>query len=61
MCLMKNKTVTTYMKKLIKRMGSRDAVASALGITPRYVRNLEQDDLIPSKTLRKLIKLQLKL
>jgi hypothetical protein len=55
---MRKKTVRTYIKKLVKVMGGYEAVGSALGITPRYVRMLEQDGYVPSEALRKLILLK---
>lgn len=57
---MKNKTVKTHMQRLLNQLGDRQGVANALGISERYVRNLEKGEKIPSDQLRKLIKLVLK-
>ena len=56
---MKTKTVKTHIKRLLQEHGSRDKVATVLGITPRYVRNLENGEKIPSDHLRKLIKMMM--
>ena len=58
MFFVKTKTVKTYIKQLVKRMGSKDAVARKLGITLRYIYMLEKGK-IPGEHLRKIIKLVL--
>ena len=57
---MNQKTVKTYIKQLVRRLGSRKEVAKELGITLRYVYMLEHGEKIPSEALRKLIKMVLK-
>ena len=59
-CTMKTLTVKTYIKRLIKRFGKRQAVADELGISLRYIYMLENGEKIPSDHLRKLIKAVLK-
>ena len=56
---MKNKTVKTYVKQLVKREGSEKSVASLLGVTPRYIKMLIAGQ-APSEALRKLIRMVLK-
>ena len=56
---MRKKTVKTYIIKLLGRYPYKyryEMLAKELGITPRYVRNLEKGEKEPSKHLRKLIK-----
>ena len=58
--MMKPKTVKTYIIQLHKRLGSNKAVATYLGVSVRYIIYLKQGQRIPSKSLRKLIKMLLK-
>ena len=57
---MREKTVKTYMKRLIRKLGKRQAVADELGVSLRYIYMLENGEKIPSEHLRKLIKVVLK-
>jgi len=57
---MKTLTVKTYMKRLIKRFGKRQAVADELGVSLRYIYMLENGEKVPSEHLRKLIKVVLR-
>jgi len=56
---MKNKSSKTYVKQLVRREGSEGAVATLLGITPRYVKMLLAGR-APGESLRRLIKMVLK-
>ena len=57
---MNTKTIKTYIKQLVKQLGTKEAVSIKLGITLRYVYMLEKGERVPSEHLRKLIKLILK-
>jgi len=57
---MKSKTVKTYIKQLISKIGERKAVAKELGISLSYLYMLEKGKKAPSEHLRKLIKRVLK-
>jgi len=57
---MRTKTVITLIKRLLRKFGGYEKVASELGITARYVRHLENGEKVPSDHLRKLIKVLLK-
>ena len=58
---MRAKTVITLIKQLMKKFGGYEKVATELGITARYVRHLEKGEKVPSESLRKLIKILLKI
>ena len=57
---MKDKTVKTYIKRLLKAYGGYAGVTKHLMIKERYIRYLEKGERIPSEHLRKLIKISLR-
>jgi DNA-binding transcriptional regulator YiaG len=59
---MNNKTVKTYIGKLLKRYPYKkryELLAKELGVTTRHIRYLEKGESVPSEPLRKLIKILL--
>jgi len=57
---MKSNTVKTYIKQLVRKIGSKKQAAQELGVTLRYIYMLEKGEKVPSESLRKLIKILLK-
>ena len=57
---MKTNTVKTYIKQLVRKIGSKKQAAQELGVTLRYIYMLEKGEKVPSESLRKLIKILLK-
>lgn len=57
--IMKPKTAKTYLNQIIKKFGSKNAAATMLGISPRYVYMILKKERKASPPLIKLMKMLL--